>query len=99
MLDADKAVEEELKKMSSQKIEEKELTKIKNKTESAIVFEDMSVMNRAANLAMYELLGDANLMNTELGKYQSITAEEILTESQKLFDEKNSNTLYYYSKN
>ncbi len=99
MLDADKAVDEELKKMTSQKIEEKELTKIKNQTESAIVFEDMSVMNRAANLAMYELLGDADLMNTELEKYQSITAEEILNESQKLFDEKNSNTLYYYSNN
>jgi zinc protease len=99
MLDADKAVDEELKKMASQKIEEKELTKIKNQTESAIVFEDMSVMNRAANLAMYELLGDADLMNTELEKYQSITAEEILSESQKLFDEKNSNTLYYYSNN
>jgi zinc protease len=99
MQDADKAVEVELKKMCSEKIEEKELTKIKNKTESAIVFEDMSVMNRAANLAMYELLGDANLMNTELGKYQSITADEILSESRKLFDEKNSNTLYYYSNN
>lgn len=99
MLDADKAVDEELKKMTSKKIEDKELTKIKNQTESAIVFEDMSVMNRAANLAMYELLGDADLMNTELEKYQSITAEEILNESQKLFDEKNSNTLYYYSNN
>ena len=56
-------------------------------------------MYRAANLAMYELLGDADLMNTELEKYQSITAEEILNESKRLFDEKNSNTLYYYSKN
>lgn len=96
---ADKAVEEELYKLCSQKIDEKELTKIKNKTESAIVFEDMSVMNRAANLAMYELLGDANLMNTELGKYQSVTADEILAESRIIFDEKNSNTMYYYSKN
>ena len=78
---------------------EKELTKVQNKTEAAIVFEDMSVMNRAANLAMYELLGDANLMNTELGKYQSVTADEILQESRRLFDEKNSNTLYYYSNN
>ncbi len=99
MVVADKAVEEELVKMCSQKIDDKELTKIKNKTESAIVFEDMSVMNRAANLAMYELLGDANLMNTELAKYQSISANQILSESQILFDKKNSNTLYYYSNN
>jgi zinc protease len=96
---ADKAVEEELDKICAQKIDEKELTKIKNKTESAIVFEDMSVMNRAANLAMYELLGDANLMNTELEKYQSVTADEILAESRVIFDQKNSNTMYYYSKN
>ena len=41
--------------------------KVKNKTESMIAFEDMSVMNRAASLATYELLGDAQLMNTELG--------------------------------
>ena len=96
--EADNAVEEELKKMQSQKITEKELTKVKNKTESAIVFEDMSVMNRANSLAIYELLGDVNMMNTELGKYQAVTAEEILTSSQQIFDPNNSNTLYYRSK-
>ena len=31
-----------------------------------IAFEDMSITNRAASLAIYELLGDANLINTEL---------------------------------
>ncbi|HLK26947.1 MAG TPA: pitrilysin family protein [Puia sp.] len=99
MIEADKAVEEEIKKFIADKVEEKELTKVKNKTEAAIVFEDMSVMNRAASLAIYELLGDANMMNTELGRYQSVTAENILEESRKIFDEKNSSTLYYYSKN
>jgi predicted Zn-dependent peptidase len=94
---ADKAVEEELRKMQSEKISEKELTKIKNKTESAIVFEDMSVMNRANSLAIYELLGDAEMMNTELGRYQAVTADEILATSRQLFDPKNSNTLYYHS--
>jgi len=95
---ADKAVEEELQKMQSEKISEKELTKIKNKTESAIVFEDMSVMNRANSLAIYELLGDAEMMNTELGRYQAVTAEEILATSRQLFDPNNSNTLYYHSR-
>ena len=99
MMEADKAVEEELNKMKTEKVEEKELTKAKNKTESAIQFEDMSVMNRATSLAIYELLGDANLMNTELEKYQSVTADQLLNESRKIFDEKNSNTMYYYSNN
>jgi hypothetical protein len=57
----------------------------------------MSVMNRANSLAIYELLGDADMMNTELGKYQAVTAEEILATSRQLFDPNNSNTLYYHS--
>ncbi|MBI1783212.1 MAG: insulinase family protein [Sphingobacteriales bacterium] len=99
MEDAEKAVEEELLKIKSEKVSEEELQKVKNKTESMMAFEDMSVMNRANSLAFYELLGDANLMNTELSKYQQVTADDILKESQIIFDEANSNTLYYYSSN
>ncbi|MBS1932949.1 MAG: insulinase family protein, partial [Bacteroidetes bacterium] len=99
MKDAEKGVDEEIEKIKTILVEEKELTKVKNKTESAIQFEDMSVMNRAASLAIYELLGDANMMNTELARYQSVSANDILSESKKIFDEKNSNTLYYYSTN
>ena len=94
---ADAAVEEELEKLKAAMITEKELTKIKNKTESAIVFEDMSVMNRANSLAIYELLGDVNMMNTELEKYRAVTAEEILATSREIFDIRNSNTMYYRS--
>jgi zinc protease len=95
--EADKAVEEELAKMKSELVDEKELQKVKNKTESMIAFEDMSILNRTNSLALYELLGDANLMNTELTKYQSVTVEEIRQQCQVIFDEKNSNTIYYYS--
>jgi zinc protease len=94
---ADAAVEEELDKLRSGPVTEKELTKVKNKTESAIVFEDMSVMNRANSLAIYELLGDAEMMNTELEKYRAVSIEDMLSTSRQLFDPLNSNTLYYYS--
>jgi predicted Zn-dependent peptidase len=66
MEDAEKAVDEELEQMKKETVSESELDKVKNKTESTIAFEDMSVMNRANSLAFYELLGDAELMNTEL---------------------------------
>lgn len=99
MEDANKAVDEELKKLSAGKIEEKELIKVKNKTESAILFEDMSLMSRASNLAMYELMGDAEFMNTELQKYKDVTREEILSASETIFAEKNSSSLFYYSNN
>ena len=77
MKSADQAIREELDKISSATITEKELMKVKNKTESAILFEDMSLMNRASNLAMYELMGDVAFMNTELEKYLEVTAGEI----------------------
>ena len=96
---ADQAIREELDKLSASVIDEKELTKVKNKTESAILFEDMSLMNRASNLAMYELMGDVSLMNTELDRYLEVTAENIRDLSGSIFDEKNSSSLFYYSNN
>jgi zinc protease len=92
---ADAAVESELARMRVEPITEKELEKVKNKTESAIVFEDMSVMNRANSLAIYELLGDVEMMNTELEKYRAVTAAEMLETSRRIFDPLNSSTLYY----
>ncbi len=99
MEDAEKAVDEELKSMKSEPVAEAELQKVKNKTESTIAFEDMSVMNRANSLAFYELLGDAELMNRELDKYNVVTVADVLEESRNIFREENSNTLYYHSNN
>ena len=97
--DADKAVEQELLLMQDAMLAENELQKVKNKTESMIAFEDMSVMNRANSLAIYELLGDAGLMNSELEKYNNVSVKDIQEEARVIFDEKNSNTLYYHSEN
>ena len=96
---AEAAVNEELKKLQQDGITVAELEKVKNKTESAMAFEDMAVMSRAASIAMYELLGDANMINTELASYQAVTADEILKECRIIFDENNSSTMYYLSNN
>lgn len=98
MEDAEKAIEEELQKLKDSKVQEVELEKVKNKTESMIAFEDMSVMNRANSLAFYELLGDAKLMNTELERYKSVTVDEIHSYSNEIFRAENCSTLYYFSK-
>jgi zinc protease len=97
--DAEKAVELELDKMKNELVSEQELQKVKNKTESMIAFEDMSVMSRADSLATYEILGDAAWMNFELEKYGSVTTEDILQESRNIFRDSNSNTIYYLSGN
>jgi zinc protease len=96
---AEQAINEELKKLQATGVTVLELEKVKNKTESALAFEDMSVMNRANSIAMYELLGDADLMNSELAKYQAVTAEDILAETRIIFDENNCSTMYYMSNN
>jgi len=99
MEEAEKAVEEELEKMRTEKVTATELQKVKNKVESLIAFEDMSLINRANSLAFYELLGDAGEMNHELEKYNVVAENDILNESRIIFRPENSNTLYYYSKN
>jgi len=97
LLAAEKAVNEELEKIKNDLVSEAELQKVKNKTESAIAFEDMGLMSRANSLALYELLGEVNLINTELEKYNDITIEDIRRYSRIIFDDKNSNTIHYYS--
>lgn len=95
---AAKAVGEEIEKIQAVAISDSELQKVKNKTESVIAFEDMGVMSRANSLAMYELLGDAELMNTELARYQEITAADVQQYCKEVFRNDNSNTLFYHTK-
>jgi predicted Zn-dependent peptidase len=98
MEEAERAIDAELEKMKNTLVTETELQKVKNKTESMIAFEDMTIMSRANSLAYYELLGNADLMNEELNKYQAITAAEIQQYCRQVFDVNNSNTLRYFSK-
>jgi len=97
--DAESAIEEVLQGLKDRLVEENELQKVKNKTESMIAFEDMSVMNRANSLAYYEILGDAAMMNDELEKYAAVTTHDILNESRIIFKKENSNTIWYQANN
>jgi predicted Zn-dependent peptidase len=94
---AEQALQIEIDKICNEGPSEQELQKVKNKTESLIAFEDMSVMSRASSLAYYELLGDAAWMNTELQQYANVTTTQIKSVSNRLFRPENSNTLYYHA--
>jgi zinc protease len=95
--EAEMAVKEELDNMKNELVNHTELEKVKNKSESLMTFEDISLVNRANSLATYELLGDANLMNEELEKYRAVTVAEIQQECRNIFVDSNCNTLYYRS--
>ncbi|HSC54413.1 MAG TPA: pitrilysin family protein [Phnomibacter sp.] len=95
--DAEKAVMAEIEKLLAEGVTEYELQKVKNKTESLLAFEDMSLMNRANNLAFYELLGNANEMNIELSKYEAVTQADIQAIAAEIFRPENCSTLHYMS--
>ena len=93
---ADQAVADELGRFVSEGITDAELQKAKNKIEAMIAFEDMTLLNRANNLAFYELLGDAGLINSDWNRYNEVTAERLQACAQQIFKTTNCNTLYYH---
>ena len=98
MEEAEKGIDEELEKMKTQLVAKDELQKVKNKMESSHVFGEIEVLNKAANLAVSELLGDANMVNMEVDKYLSVTAEQIKEQANIIFRKENCSTLYYKAK-
>lgn len=93
----EEGIQHVLEQFQQEKVSETELQKVKNRVESLLAFEDLSLMNRVNNLANYELLGNAALMNEELKYYQRVTSEDIQNYSRELFAANNCNTLYYRS--
>jgi zinc protease len=92
---AEAALWEELEKVKDEEIPADELTKVQNKTESTMVFSEMSLLDKAMNLASFELLGDAEMLNQETSKYLAVTAAQIKDMATKIFRKDNSSTLVY----
>lgn len=95
---ANDAVDAEMAKLMANGITDSELQKAKNKIEAMIAFEDMSLLNRANNLAYYELMGDAELINREWDRYQAVTTASLQEVAQQIFRQGNCNTLFYRKK-
>jgi len=92
---AEAAIWEQLELIKTVPVPVEELTKVKNKTESTLVFSEMSLLDKAMNLAFFELLGDADLMNQESAKYLKVTAEQVQQQANKMFRRENSTTMVY----
>lgn len=92
---AEAGIEVELQKIKTTLVAEEELEKCKNKIESTLIFTEMDVLNKATNLAISELLGDADLINKEPEKYRMVTAENIKRAANEILQKKNCSTLYY----
>lgn len=95
--DAEAAIWEVLSQISNEPVPDTELNKVKNKIESTMVFAEMSLLDKAMNLAYFEVLGDADALNRETDRYLQVSAENIQHRAQSIFRKENSSTLLYLS--
>jgi zinc protease len=95
---AKKAIKQELDTIKQEIVPEYELEKVKNKVEANIVYSEMNYLTKAMNLATNEILCDANLINTQIEQYRSVTPGQIQQVSQQLFRPENCSVLYYLAK-
>ncbi|WP_188625807.1 M16 family metallopeptidase [Pedobacter quisquiliarum] len=96
--EAEAAVWKELEFIKTTRVTDEEITKVKNKSESIMVFAELSLLDKAMNLAYYELLGDADWLNAEIDKYLAVTPEKIQEAAQATFHPDKCSTLYYLIK-
>ncbi len=97
--DAESALDVEIEKLAEEIVEEKELNKVRQKAEAGIIFGEMAHDNRALNLAYFEMIGDASLLNSQVDSYRNVSASLVRECAAEIFRNQNSSILYYASKN
>lgn len=93
--EAEAAIWEELQLLIDEPIAEEELQKCKNRAESALIFSELSALGKAMNLAFFELLGDADLINREPELYAKISTTDLHRVAKELFRPENCSKLCY----
>lgn len=78
-------------------IPREEMEKVKNRFESSTVFSNTSALNKAVNLAFYELIEKPEMINTEIDIYRQINAEMVEDAARRYLSLTNCSTLYYKS--
>jgi predicted Zn-dependent peptidase len=97
--DLEKAMDDEIKKVQSELITEKEFQKIRNQMESQFVQQNSTTVGIAEQLANYHVyFKDANLINTEIDKYMKVTREDLQRVAKKYLVKENRVVLHYLPK-
>jgi len=92
-------IDEEIVKMQTELITEREFEKLQNKYENQFVNSNSSIEGIANSLAKYYMLyGDINLINNEIEIYKSITREEIRDIAKKYLNPNQRALLEYLPK-
>lgn len=89
------SIQEELIRLQSELIPESELEKVKNQYEASTVGGETSILNTAMSLCFAEMLGDPEMVNTDMTKYRAVTAEEVQAQARSLLTPEKRVALYY----
>ncbi|HEY0261412.1 MAG TPA: pitrilysin family protein [Chitinophagales bacterium] len=95
--EADKAIEMGIAK-AIETLDEATLQKLKNKFETFYHFQDTNLMNRALNLAFFEMIGKAEDMFSEVKKYEALTLSQVKNAAKNVFVQTQCNTIFYAKK-
>lgn len=97
--DLEKAIEAEIERVKAEEITDQEYQKLLNQTESEFVNANSTVAGIAESLANYKMyFGNANLINTEIEKFNQVTKADIKRVANKYLTKQNRVTLYYLPK-
>ena len=94
---ANKAMIEEVLQTVDNLVTPLELEKVKNKVEAEQVFNEIGYLEKAMQLAYYENLGNAALINEQAAHYRNVTPEDIRRVASEILRTGNCNTLNYLS--
>jgi zinc protease len=91
----EEALEEELEKFRKNGAGEQELGKVINKAESSLIFSEISLQNRAFNLALASLMGNTSMINEEAEKYRKVKKEQLTDIMLNKVVDSNASVVYY----
>ena len=97
--DLEKSILAEIEKVKTAGITEAEYKKVMNQTESDFIQQNQRVIGVVENLATYYTFqGNAELINTELARFNKITKEDLKRVANKYYTKNNRLVVYYLPK-
>jgi predicted Zn-dependent peptidase len=95
--DLDTALWEVLETFKNTLISTPDLNRLRMKGKTSKAFQEQGLLNRAMNLSLFELLGDANGINEEEAIYNAIEASHLQDYAKSLFNPSNCSRLFIAS--
>jgi predicted Zn-dependent peptidase len=94
---AEEAINGIVEELKNTTVPGKEIEKVRNKFEASQVFSNTNVQTKAMNLGFFELLGDANQVNSEIQLFNSVDTGKVMEAARYYLSQENCSALTYRS--